>query len=246
LAGINAALRVQQKDPFVLERDEAYLGVLADDLSLIGSDEPYRMFTSRAEYRLLLREDNSVFRLSQKAFDLGLLGAKDFQKVSDLRAEVSEGRAALAEFFLYPSDREKMVEHGCAPLLDRVSGEAFLRRPEVNLEVLRSLGLSWCGSRLAEEQVEIEVKYAGYIERERELVSRLKSQGDLALPVDLDFGVVPGLSNEIKGRLKLTRPETLGQAARIQGVTPAAVANILIYLRVQGNKPGPMVEGTAL
>lgn len=237
IAGINAAAKAKERDPFSLSRLEGYIGVLIDDLVLRGADEPYRMFTSRAEYRLLLREDNADLRLSQKGWKVGLLSEHQYRGVEQKQEEITKWKRALAEHFFLPvsSTMSWLEKKGLSPLKDRVSAEAFLRRPEVNWAVLCELGFT--GTEAApevQEQVEIQVKYEGYIRRDMDILEGIRKNEVLTIPKTVDFDSVPGLSNEIKGRLKRTRPETIGQASRMVGMTPAAVANILIFLKMQG------------
>lgn len=242
VAGMNAALLVQEKDPFVVARTDGYIGVLADDLVLKGTDEPYRMFTSRAEYRLLLREDNADLRLSEIGWKLGLLSDSDYRTFEKRRNEIEKWRKDLNDFFILPTESVNswLSAKGISPLKDRVSGEVFLRRPEVTWESLCELGLN--GQDVPEdvrEQVEIQVKYDGYIRRDLDILEGVRKNEMLRIPLSMDFDEVPGLSNEIRGRLKLTRPETIGQASRMSGVTPAAVANLMIYLKMQSTRNVP-------
>lgn len=244
VAGINAALSVLGKDPFILRRTDGYIGVLADDLVLKGADEPYRMFTSRAEYRLLLREDNADLRLSEMGHKIGLLSDQDFAQFEAKRAGIGSWKEELSKFFLVPNDTVSswLAEKGSPPLKDRVSGENFLKRPEVTWDSLCELGFQGLEAPEAvREQVEIQVKYEGYIKRDLDILEGVRKSDSVIIPLTLDFNEVPGLSNEIKNRLKLTRPETIGQASRMMGVTPAAVANLMIYLKMQSRKQsGPV------
>jgi tRNA uridine 5-carboxymethylaminomethyl modification enzyme len=239
IAGINAANLVLERAPFVMSRLDGYIGVLADDLVTKGVDEPYRMFTSRAEYRLLLREDNADLRLSERGYLLGLLEQKEFDTFVLRRAEIERGRAELQNKFLMPHApvNEWLAEKGLPVLKDRVSAEAFLRRPEVNWSSLVELGVvSTLADDTISEQIEIQVKYEGYIRRDLELLEGMRKNEGLQIPGGLDFSKVAGLSNEILARLKTTRPETIGQASRLPGVTPAAIANILIHLKMRENR----------
>ncbi len=236
IAGINAALGVQDQDAVVFSRTDGYLGVMADDLVLKGADEPYRMFTSRAEHRLLLREDNADLRLSAIGRKVGLLGDEEFRAFERKVAAIENWKTQLSEFYLLPNaeTNQALESRGVSTLKDRVSGDVFLRRPEMNWSALCELGFS--GQDAAEdvqEQVEIQVKYEGYIRRDLELLDGVKRSESTVIPLGLSFDEVPGLSNEIKNRLKLTRPETLGQASRMVGMTPAAVANLMIYMKMQ-------------
>ncbi len=241
MAGLNAALRVLDRESFVLGRGEAYIGVMIDDLILRGSDEPYRMFTSRAEYRLLLREDNADLRLSPRGHEMGLLSDEAFSRFQRKTAEISEGQARLAAFSVNPKPEVQawFQSRGWNRPLDRLKGEQLLRRPEISWPELSELGLSTDGlSPSALEQVEIQIKYAGYIRRDQDLVDSMRRNEGRAIPHALDYAVVPGLSTEIRHRLQEVRPETLGQASRVFGVTPAAVANLLIYLSMEARRGG--------
>jgi tRNA uridine 5-carboxymethylaminomethyl modification enzyme len=237
LAGINAAAKVLSKDALILGRHEAYAGVLTDDLVLKGSDEPYRMFTSRAEFRLLLREDNADLRLAEYGYNLGILSAGDFALVTEKKREIEECKLEVSTNYVFPTESTNswFTSKGWNALKDRVSYALLLRRHEIGWAELKELGAKCNFSDKALEQVDIDIKYAGYIERDRELLELVKKNEELELPIGVDFDSVPGISNEIKAKLKQTRPETLGQTARIQGVTPAAITNLLIYLKMRQN-----------
>jgi tRNA uridine 5-carboxymethylaminomethyl modification enzyme len=236
VAGVNAALGATDRDPFVLTRLDGYMGVLVDDLVLKGSDEPYRMFTSRAEYRLLLREDNADLRLSEKARTLGLLDDADYARFSIRRDSIERWNRRVRDFFVLPSEetQQKFEARGWPRPKDRISGDALLRRPEASWQDLVDLGLSEEEGVAPDvrEQVEIQVKYEGYIRREMEALESVRRQEGLRIPTGLNYDGVAGLSSEIRARLGQVRPETLGQASRLQGVTPAAVANLLIHLKM--------------
>ena len=244
IAGINAAQRVLGRDPFVLGRHDGYIGVLIDDLILKGADEPYRMFTSRAEYRLLLREDNADLRLSEMGYRLGLLSEADFQLFSKKKEAIEGSLKSLKEFYFYPrpETNEGLASRGLATLKDRTSAEVLLRRPEVTWTELCALG--YPGSEVSgdvAEQAEIQVKYEGYIRRDMDVLEGVRKNEELKIPLALDFDRVPGLSTEIRGRLGSVRPETIGQASRLAGVTPAAVATLMIFLKMNPTgafKPG--------
>ncbi len=246
IAGINAALNAQSKEEFILTRLDGYIGVMIDDLVLKGSDEPYRMFTSRAEYRLLQREDNADLRLSPKAIQIGLLdsGAKVVFEKKLLSIETL--KKEIAGFYFLPNTvtNQMFASHGISQIKDRISAEVLLRRPEVNFEVLAALGLVLSAADAdVFEQVEIQVKYGGYIEKDLQLLEGVRGAEGLRIPQNFDYTTVAGLSNEIRGRLKETRPENLGQASRIQGVTPAAIANLMIFLKNKhGRKSGPVLS----
>ncbi len=234
VAGINAAHSVLGRDEFVLSRLDGYIGVMIDDLILKGSDEPYRMFTSRAEYRLILREDNADLRLSPKGIEIGLLTESAKVRFVAKSAVLTQIRAQVEGFYFYPNEatNQRFREAGINPIKDRISASELLRRPEVNFSALLALG--WSTDLIDHdcfEQIEIQIKYQGYIEKDLQLLEGVRSAERLRIPTGLDYDGIAGLSNEIKGRLKETRPENLGQASRIQGVTPAAVANLMIYLK---------------
>lgn len=234
IAGINAAHRAQGKDPFILDRNDAYIGVLIDDLTLKGSDEPYRMFTSRAEYRLLLREDNADLRLSEKAHKLGLLSDSSWNRFLAKKRSIESLDVSLKGFFITPKAETNAIfeREGWNPLKDRVSGNAFLRRPEIGWKELSCLGFdSESSSAEVKEQIEIQTKYQGYIERDLELLNSVRKNERVSLSRLLTYDQVPGLSNEVRGLLMKIRPETLGQASRVPGITPAAVASLYLYLQ---------------
>ncbi|HUQ76347.1 MAG TPA: tRNA uridine-5-carboxymethylaminomethyl(34) synthesis enzyme MnmG [Burkholderiales bacterium] len=234
LAGLNAALLVRGEAGWCPRRDEAYLGVLVDDLVTRGVSEPYRMFTSRAEYRLQLREDNADLRLTEAGRKLGLVDDARWTRFCEKRDAIEADSARLRATFAQPS---KISEANQILILgQRLDREHslfdLLRRPNVSYEALRP----WMpevapADPAVREQVEIAAKYAGYIERQNEEVTRQLAQEQLAIPRDMDYGAVRGLSKEVQQKLSQQRPETLGQASRIQGVTPAAISLLLVHLK---------------
>ena len=234
IAGINAAHKVQDKSDFVLGRIDGYIGVMIDDLILKGSDEPYRMFTSRAEYRLLLREDNADLRLSPKAIELGMLSTQSADLFHLKLEQIEKLTSDIQSFYLLPKveTREKVAALGISDLHDRTSAEVFLRRPEVDFSKLAMLGFQ---TEVTDsdvlEQIEIRVKYKGYIEKDMALLEGVRNADSMRIPLSLDYREIQGLSNEIRGRLSEVRPESIGQASRIQGVTPAAIANLMIFIK---------------
>ena len=235
IAGVNAALSAQARDPFTLSRMDGYMGVLVDDLVLKGADEPYRMFTSRAEYRLLLREDNADLRLSERAFSLGLLNSDEFRTFELKRDLIQRGMQAVKTYPFFPTEGTNrwFLDRGYNALKDKVFAEGLLRRPEIGWSELCDMGFPGQEySREVREQIEIQVKYAGYIQRDLDIVAGVRKSEEVKVPVGFDFALVPGLSSEIRGRLEKVRPETIGQMSRLAGVTPAAVANLMIYLKM--------------
>ncbi|GGE63434.1 tRNA uridine 5-carboxymethylaminomethyl modification enzyme MnmG [Streptosporangium jomthongense] len=233
LAGINASLRAQEKSEWYPRRDEAYLGVLVDDLITMGTSEPYRMFTSRAEYRLILREDNADLRLTETGRKLGLVDDERWQKFSDKCEAIATERKRLETTRIHPSTEaaERANAFLKQPMTRDNTLAELLRRPEISYSHIAEIGGEQAGEPVVAEQVEIEIKYEGYISRQTEEIERLRRNESTALPIDLDYEVIGGLSNEIKQKLKQVRPETVAQASRIQGVTPAAISQILVHLK---------------
>jgi tRNA uridine 5-carboxymethylaminomethyl modification enzyme len=235
LAGANAALRVQGKDPWRPSRDEAYMGVLVDDLTTRGTTEPYRMFTSRAEYRLLLREDNADLRLTELGRQLGLVGETRWRRFEAKREAIERERQRLQQTWVRPGGPDGARLGGVLgePLRRETRALDLLARPEVgyrDLMELTSLGPGVDDPKVA-EQLDIQAKYAGYIDRQRDEIERQRAEAATGLPSDFDFDQVRGLSSEAREKLNRVRPATVGQAARIPGVTPAAVSLLLIHLK---------------
>ena len=233
LAGINASLRAQDKDEWYPRRDEAYLGVLVDDLITMGTQEPYRMFTSRAEYRLILREDNADLRLTETGRKLGLVDDERWQKFSDKCEGITKERSRLESTRIHPNTEAGERANGYLkqPMTRDQSLAELLRRPEIVYDHIAEISAERAEDPNVADQVEIEIKYEGYISRQADEIERLRKNENTALPLDLDYDVIGGLSNEIKQKLKDVRPETVAQASRIQGVTPAAVSQILVHLK---------------
>ena len=233
LAGTNAALRARGMDSWCPRRDEAYLGVLVDDLITLGTQEPYRMFTSRAEYRLILREDNADLRLTEKGRELGLVDDRRWSLFERKREGIEREEQRLRETWVRPGTTvgDAVAERFGTPLTHEYNLLNLLARPEIDYRSLTSLTGAGVEDAQVAEQVEIKTKYAGYIDRQQEEITRLRASENVVLPVELDYSAISGLSKEIQHKLSLARPETLGQASRIPGVTPAAVSLLLIHLK---------------
>jgi tRNA uridine 5-carboxymethylaminomethyl modification enzyme len=243
LAGLNAALAVQGREPWCPRRDEAYIGVLVDDLITMGTIEPYRMFTSRAEYRLLLREDNADLRLTERGRDMGLVDDERWRRFEQKREGISRESSRMATTWIHPGtpQADALAARLKSPLGHEYSLAELLKRPELHYADIAGLKGEATSDREVAEQVEIQAKYAGYIERQQEDIDRLRRYEHTTLPADLDFALVDGLSNEVKQKLSEVRPDTLARAGRIPGVTPAAVSLLLVYLIRRGalQRSGP-------
>lgn len=233
LAGANAALRAQGKSEWYPRRDEAYLGVLVDDLITMGTSEPYRMFTSRAEYRLILREDNADIRLTETGYKLGLVDEDRWQKFSTKVEGIAAERKRLESTRVHPGSEagERANQFLKQPMNRDHTLAELLRRPEISYRHIAEIGAAQADDPVVADQAEIEIKYEGYISRQTEEIERLRRNENTALPIDLDYDAIGGLSNEVTQKLKEVRPETVAQASRIQGVTPAAVSQILVHLK---------------
>ena len=235
IAGTNAALQVQEKDPFVLGRDQAYVGVLIDDLATMGTKEPYRMFTSRAEYRLLLREDNADSRLTEQGRALGLVCDERWAMFSEKMENIEKEKQRLATSWIHPGHAatEQLNTLLKSPVAKEHSLEEIIRRPEMTYKKLmqiKEIGPGLEDEKTA-EQVEIQIKYAGYISRQKEDIAKSQRHETALIPLDFDYSKISGLSNEVVAKLSQARPETLGKASRISGITPAAVSLLLVYLK---------------
>ncbi|MEZ7493432.1 tRNA uridine-5-carboxymethylaminomethyl(34) synthesis enzyme MnmG [Pseudoalteromonas distincta] len=238
IAGMNAALKVQGKDSWTPRRDEAYVGVLIDDLATLGTKEPYRMFTSRAEYRLLLREDNADIRLTEKGRELGLVNDERWQAFNEKMEVIEKEKQRIKDTWIHKD--HVVVDQVNAllktPLTREASLEELLRRPEIRYNDL--MAIDGLGSEFtnvaALEQVEIHTKYAGYIARQQDEINKQLRHEQTILPKEFDYKTVSGLSNEVVAKLIESRPDTIGQASRISGITPAAISLLLVYLKKQG------------
>ncbi|HAT2868451.1 TPA: tRNA uridine-5-carboxymethylaminomethyl(34) synthesis enzyme MnmG [Serratia marcescens] len=238
LAGLNAGRFADEQEGWAPRRDQAYLGVLVDDLSTLGTKEPYRMFTSRAEYRLMLREDNADLRLTEKGRELGLVDDVRWARYSEKLERIERERQRLRDIWMHPhaENVEQVNALLKAPLSREANGEELLRRPEMDYAQLT--GIDAFAPPLedvqAAEQVEIQVKYEGYIARQQEEIEKQQRNENTVLPLDLDYRQVSGLSNEVIAKLNDHKPNSIGQASRISGITPAAISILLIWLKKQG------------
>lgn len=236
LAGANAALLAQEKEAWCPARDQAYIGVMVDDLISMGTREPYRMFTSRAEYRLLLREDNADMRLTEKGREIGLVDDVRWQAFTEKREAIERETQRLKTTWVQPKSAAAVLlqEKISSPLLREYSLMDLLKRPELEYADVASLVGDAADHPQVAEQVEIAAKYAGYIDRQQDEIAKMRRHENMAIPAAFNYQNVEGLSNEVKQKLLATRPETLARAARIPGVTPAAISLLLITMKKRG------------
>lgn len=233
VAGINAALRAQDKESWCPRRDEAYIGVLVDDLITNGTNEPYRMFTSRAEYRLILREDNADLRLTEKGRKLDLVDDERWAAFIDKKERIEKESERLGTTFIHPDSKaaSRLKNKLNSPINREYSLLELLRRPELSYnDVAGLMGEAETHDQVA-EQVEIQIKYQGYIDRQTEEIDRMRRYENTRIPETLDYTLIEGLSNELKQKLSNARPDTLSRASRIQGMTPAAMSLLLVYMK---------------
>jgi len=243
MAAVNSVKYARGEEPLILDRSQAYIGVLIDDLVTLGTREPYRLFTSRAEYRLLLREDNADIRMREIGYKLGLVDSETYQRFLEKKKAIDNTVKALHELRIKPNSAVNtfLTRHNSTPLTQALTAADLLRRPEIRLELLVELmheaqmempaklqGLDF------QQEVELQVKYAGYIKRQEEQVQRFKKLEKISLPEDIDYKGLPGLSNEVVEKLTQVQPRSLGQASRISGVTPAALSVLQVYLKQKG------------
>lgn len=233
LAGLNAGLRAQGKEGWYPRRDEAYIGVMVDDLITLGTNEPYRMFTSRAEYRLILREDNADLRLTEKGRELGLVDDVRWAAFSAKKEGIEQETERLASSWIQPKTEqaEKIQEKTGQPMAREYNLLDLLKRPELEYDDVANLRGEAVEDPQVAEQVQIQVKYAGYIARQQEEIEKLRRHENTPLPADMDYSGIDGMSNEIRQKLSEAKPQTLAAASRIPGVTPAAVSLLLIHLK---------------
>ena len=238
IAGINAALRVKGEDPFILDRSQAYIGIMVDDLVTKGVDEPYRMFTSRAEYRLVLREDNADMRLGELGYKIGLLREEVYGKFEARKKAVQEELERLESIKVVPNSHinEILTKLGASQIKKPHSLKELLRRPEITYHDLEFFETNGVKNPDIISQIEMEVKYEGYIKRQMEQINKFKKLEDYIIPDSFSYNDIPGLSREIVQKLTDVRPSSLGQATRISGVTPAAISVLMVYLKRDGNQ----------
>ncbi|MCX7544964.1 tRNA uridine-5-carboxymethylaminomethyl(34) synthesis enzyme MnmG [Marinicella gelatinilytica] len=238
IAGLNAARKVAGKPSWTPARNEAYIGVLIDDLITQGASEPYRMFTSRAEYRLMLREDNADFRLTEKGYELGLVDDHRYRTFMDKKQHVEASLASLKSVWLSPHNElgQKFMTQSGIQISKETSAYDLLRRPEVNVSMFMGFEEISLPNRSKDvlDQVEIHTQYAGYLARQQQEIDKAKSQEGKPLPLDFDYSQVNGLSSELIEKLNQVKPATIGQASRMQGMTPAAISLLLVYLKKAG------------
>jgi len=236
IAGINAHNKVKEIEPFILKRSEAYIGVLIDDLINKGTEEPYRMFTSRAEFRLLLRQDNADLRLTPYGFEMGLADERDFLRTKDKESKTDELINKLEKTRLSPDTiNPGLIEHQTAPIKENITVEKLLKRPQLGINDIAKMNdslreeLSQYGKSIL-EQAEIQIKYRSYIDKERQMVEKISNLDQLKIPNHMDYGSIKALSAEGRQKLGKIKPETIGQASRISGVSPADMSILTIYL----------------
>jgi tRNA uridine 5-carboxymethylaminomethyl modification enzyme len=237
MAGINAARKVKGEEPLVLQRSDAYIGVLIDDLVTKGTNEPYRLLTSRAEYRLLLRHDNADLRLTPIGYEIGLIPEERYQRFLAKKAEITEEIERLNRVKARPEPhtQEILREAGSVELVNSIPLADLLRRPEVSYEHIKRISPPEKEYLFGvEEQVEIQIKYSGYIDKQLQQIEKQQKMENKRLSEQLDYDQIPGLATEARQKLKKIRPLTIGQASRISGVNPADISILLIYLEHQG------------
>jgi len=239
MAGINSALYVQEKEPFILQRSEAYIGVLIDDLINKGTEEPYRMFTSRAEHRILLRQDNADLRLTELGKRIGLVGEERYERFAQKKHEIDQLYDLISDYTVYPEKMDPMlVAKGTTKLTQPVKAKSLVPRPQLHLqdildadEELQQKVDEITGNTYVLEQVEIQIKYDGYIKREFEMVEEMSKQENTEIPEKINYDNIQSLSSEGKSKLTKIQPETIGQASRISGVSASDVAVLMVYLK---------------
>ena len=241
-SGINAACRIQNRPKFSLDRSQAYMGVMIDDLVTRGTREPYRMFTSRAEYRLMLREDNADLRLMEIGHNLGLIDKDTIKDIKERKQLIAKEMKRIRNTIIKPAKETNdfLVGQGTKPINNGMYLEQLLKRTEIDYHAVEVLAKSpdHISAKVA-RQVEIEIKYEGYIKRQAREIEKFKNLERMAIPAGFEFQAVHGLSNELKEKLAAVRPASLGQASRMEGITPAALSVLMIALKASEQKGGP-------
>jgi len=235
LAGLNAAARALGKDQWYPRRDQAYIGVLVDDLITLGTSEPYRMFTSRAEYRLILREDNADLRLTEKGRELGIVGDERWAAYCQKKEAIEAETQRLSSTWIQPGtqEAESLKDKLSSPMTREYCLADLIKRPELTYADIANLKGDAVQDSQVSEQIEIQLKYSGYIDRQIDDIEKVRQQEKTLLPDDFDYEKIGGLSNELKSKLQQQLPQTIAQASRIQGMTPAAISLLLVHLKKQ-------------
>tara|TARA_B100001996_G_scaffold378543_1_gene362863 strand:- start:455 stop:1561 length:1107 start_codon:yes stop_codon:yes gene_type:complete len=235
LAGINASLKIKHLEPLILKRSESYIGILIDDLTTLGVDEPYRMFTSRAEHRLLLRDDNADLRLTPIGYKIGLINQKRYDLFTEKKNSFNNIMDELSTSKILPNKSNNLFLNkiGTSSLKKPTSYKEILRRPEVFYDTIIELDSKFnkIDDKIVQSLIENEIKYEGYISRQNASIEQIEKLQEIKIPRSLNINVIPGLSNELKQKLKKIQPETIGQASRISGITPAALNILMIYIK---------------
>jgi tRNA uridine 5-carboxymethylaminomethyl modification enzyme len=240
-AGVNAACQIQKRAPFILDRSQAYMGVMVDDLVTRGTREPYRMFTSRAEYRLMLREDNASLRLIEVGHQLGLIHNDTLEEIIERKKQIGHEIQRIKQTVIKPDDsvNEYLQSRGTLPIKSGTYLDQLLKRAELDYQVVENLARgSETISRAVAEQVEIEIKYEGYIQKQLNEIKKFKNLERMRIPQGFDFFRIHGLSNELKEKLSAVKPASLGQVSRIDGMTPAAMSVLMVALKAAARQAG--------
>ncbi len=236
IAGINAALKVKGDQPLILDRSEAYIGVMIDDLTTKGTDEPYRLFSSRCEYRILLREDNADLRLREFGFRVGLISGDEYKLVKEKAKKIEEETNRLQSVRLNPSQQlnDRLIEKGLVPIKKTMTLEELLKRQDINYDTI--IDIENKEKELSDDvayQVEVNIKYSGFVQRQNQDIEKFKNLENIKIPADISYKDVKGLSNEAVERFEKARPLSLGQASRLTGIRPSMIWTLMMYLKKQ-------------